>query len=168
MKEEQKTGGWEVLDTDEKTIAELMEEMEALNAQDEPDFQEKEASGGAEKGSPIKSRETDVLDWLRDDTVDPVKDDLDEEDAIIRRIHDELSLEVPTDIHEDVEDGEEEGHEPDDLMARFQSLGVGGGSGGLSLPAVPKSAPGVKPKPTFKVVPDLDVVDETETWCCEC
>lgn len=152
------------MDTDEKTIAELMEEMEALNAQDEPEYQEEGGSGGSKK-------ELEVPEWLRDDTLDPVKDDLDEENAIIRRIQDELSLEVPTDIQDGEEEGEGEGHKPDDLMARFQSLGVGGGSGGsggLSLPAVPKSTPGAKPKPTFKVVPDLDAVDETETWCCKC
>lgn len=165
MKTEQNAGGWELLDTDEKTIEELMEEMEALNVQN---ALEDEETKDAKKEASTTPEEPEVPDWLRDDTLDPVKDDPSEEDAIIRRIQDELSLEVPQDIQNaDEEEDEEQDHEPDDLMARFQSLGLGGESGGLDLPAVPKNAPGVKPKPTFNVAPDHDAVDETETWCCE-
>lgn len=169
VKLEQKAGGWEVLETDERTIEELLEEAEALNAEENKKGEwnlNTETPESGNKAVPGKAKQPEGPDWLRDDTLDDVTDDPEEEEAILRRIQDELSMEVPQNIRNEEQEYEGLDHEPDDLMARFQSLGAGGGDG-LDLPTVPKSIPGATPKPTFKVAPQEDGVDETETWCCE-
>ncbi|TGZ81847.1 hypothetical protein EX30DRAFT_395237 [Ascodesmis nigricans] len=169
IKKEQQSSGWDIIGDDEKTIEELLKEAELLNSS------APEGALGSGTGTPgivVTPQEQDIPDWLRDDTLEEPKSDVDEEEAIIRRIQDELSFAVPHVLkdHPDEDSGEaadtkpESGDpDPSGLTDRFAALG------GLNFPSAPKALPGDKPKPTFNVAPNDDnAVDETETWCCIC
>ncbi|KAI5798993.1 hypothetical protein EDC01DRAFT_716746 [Geopyxis carbonaria] len=162
---------WNISAEDEKAIEELLAEA-ATTGFDPADFVSTNDGDPTWTGPKTASVPAvdDVPDWLRDDTLDEVKSDADEEEAVLRRIRDELSFELTHDLPQPSElkpEGAEQEPEEDDpelsgLMERFQALGT------LELPDVPQKDPGVVAKPKYTIAPKEVGMDETDTWCCIC
>lgn len=121
----------------------------------------------AERSGTKQENAETAPDWFRGDISGDDGGDTDAEADILRMIKDEIDFEVAHGIvsaEEDVEgSGGNEGFkspepdiDPDEyLLERFGALG------GITLPPVPKSEPGVNIRPKLPVA-----VAESDTWCC--